>query len=192
MFIDEKKYEGKPIIQGEKGYLEGTADCLKQCVDWIREYDFNDYLEIGSLYGVMIAFLAKAFPDKRFSAIDPYDSIVRPGNSLAGDRELKIFIGNNHFLDNVWLYRDYSRNVLPMLKEKGDRFDLIFVDGDHTHEAVLGDIAGSWEILVPSGILYFHDSPQEGIAKAIKEHSEIIGLTPMKDKDSGNNFFRKP
>jgi len=47
--------------------------------------------------------------------------------------------------------------------------DLVFIDGDHSYEAVMADIA-AWQPLVrPGGILSGHDYGAFGVAQAVQE-----------------------
>jgi hypothetical protein len=65
--------------------------------------------------------------------------------------------------DYLWRVKDYdnllsikgdSAYVLPNLKEK---YDFIYIDGDHTEKAVYRDAVNAWELLKSEGILAFDD-----------------------------------
>jgi len=46
------------------------------------------------------------------------------------------------------------------------QYDLIFIDGDHSEEAVESDIEKAIEVLAPNGLLAFHDyrlEPDEAV-----------------------------
>ena len=46
---------------------------------------------------------------------------------------------------------------MNFLKKNDDKFDLIFVDGDHTANQVLKDLKNSWNILIDGGYLILDD-----------------------------------
>ena len=48
------------------------------------------------------------------------------------------------------MYRDTSENVLPTLTEK---YDLIYIDGDHKLESVYNDIKMSCDLLSDNGVI---------------------------------------
>ena len=139
MYINGKVFDGPiPVpdvkkIDGKWGHMEGTSDCLIQFRHMINRHGYTDYLEIGSLHGVLISRLAEEFPVKSFTAIDPFI-----GSTAAS------FIANNHLFSNVHLYTDSSYDILPKLKADGKTYGFIFIDGDHSYDAVLNDAQQSW------------------------------------------------
>jgi len=56
--------------------------------------------------------------------------------------------------NNLLPIRCKSEYTLPCLKET---YDFIYVDGNHTAEAVANDAENAWKILKPNGILAFDD-----------------------------------
>lgn len=61
--------------------------------------------------------------------------------------------------------------ILPVLRPQS--FDLCFIDGYHSYEAVAQDIRLSLPLMVPGGIMAFHDygtnEPAWGVKKAVDE-----------------------
>jgi hypothetical protein len=54
--------------------------------------------------------------------------------------------------------------------QQQDKPDLVFIDGDHRYEEVLGDIARAMELLLPGGIVSGHDyghSSWPGVRRAV-------------------------
>ncbi len=62
---------------------------------------------------------------------------------------------NLEFYKDFHFIKDFSYNVAPRWKEK---FDFIFIDGDHAYEAVLKDFEDWFPLIEPNGIISFHDS----------------------------------
>jgi predicted O-methyltransferase YrrM len=56
--------------------------------------------------------------------------------------------------ENVRFMKGDSASVLPSLKKK---YDFIYIDGDHTEEAVYRDATNAWPLLKAEGILAFDD-----------------------------------
>lgn len=55
-----------------------------------------------------------------------------------------------------------SRALIPTLS-RTEQFDLIFVDGDHSHEAALADFHNVWPLLRVGGLLVMDDSSRAEI-----------------------------
>lgn len=68
-----------------------------------------------------------------------------------------------------------SAPVLAALREEW--FDLVFIDADHSYEAVWEDIECALPLIVPGGIIAFHDySPiWPGVVKAVDELRVRLG-----------------
>lgn len=66
------------------------------------------------------------------------------------------YIRNNmQYYRNFHFIKDYSYNVA---KDWDKPFDFIFIDGDHTYEAVRRDFEDWFSLLSSNGIIAFHDS----------------------------------
>jgi len=67
----------------------------------------------------------------------------------------------------------FSADVLPVLAaELGATADLVFIDGDHRHDAVRADIAAARHLVRPGGILSGHDYGHDdwpGVQRAVDE-----------------------
>src|ERR1043166_2295405 len=114
------------------------------------------FLEIGTHKGFTSACISLAFPHARVVSVDLPDPTCTAWNPL--DRSL---VGEAHralglehrieqrFLDSAELWR---------FAGKGESFDLVFVDGDHSPDAVFRDLILAAD-LVPrnGGVLLAHD-----------------------------------
>ena len=118
----------------------------------------ESFLEIGTYDGVTISKLARAHPDKEFVAIDDFSE----GNK-------QNFLQNNEGNENVTFIEMDSHTALIFLTEEKRTFDLIFVDGEHTYEAVIGDFKLSYPLLSEKGTLAFHDCTHKEVRKGIDE-----------------------
>ena len=82
-------------------------------------------------------------------------------------------------------YTMFSKEFFEQGKEKD--FDFIYIDGDHSPEAVAIDAAGAWNILKTGGIISFDDyewnhpagiefNPKPAIDKWLTEHKDDIEI----------------
>lgn len=123
--------------------------------DFIREHGIQKTLETGLGYGRSAAHILAATGNKHI-AIDPFQSDYEY-LALKNIRDLGL---EEHFE----FIEDYSHNVLPwLLKEiehgdDGEKFDLIFIDGNHTFDGILLDFYYADRLLKSGGFILFHDT----------------------------------
>lgn len=91
---------------------------------------------------------------------------------------------------------DYSFNAIPSLQLK--HVDFVFIDGDHSYENVVIDFNLVKNLLMPGGIIVFHDTifhsgPKQFVQELQKEGTfDIITLpTPLKIKGDAATLDRK-
>jgi hypothetical protein len=111
-------------------------------------------VEIGVLNGECTSFLLSISEKINLIGIDPIipDSME---SSLIGDIE-KIKSNTNQYSHRFTFKQEYSFNLSNTFENES--IDFIFIDGDHTHEAVKRD----YELYLPKikskGLIFFHDS----------------------------------
>jgi predicted O-methyltransferase YrrM len=123
-------------------------------------------LEIGSAYGY--SAVTMALTGSPVTAVDPHTWI--PGSLPAMERNLDAY----GVQDRVTIVQQPSADVLAALA--GDRQNgpgLVFVDGDHSYEAVRADVTGALKVLRPGGVLACHDYGEDcccpGVRQALDE-----------------------
>ena len=120
---------------------------LAKYVDLTR----GDYLEIGSMCGIIAMSLAEKYPNRQFVCVDNFSA---GHGTIAGERETFFQNWRDHELRNVRLVEGDSLQVVPTLTGP---FGAVFVDANHAYEYVLGDGLNGWRLLAPNGIIAFHD-----------------------------------
>lgn len=104
-------------------------------------------LEIGSYEGWSTVVLARQA--KELTSVDP-----------SPDEDLWAKLWDNlrayGVADDVRVLRQRSQEALPRLYRLDERYDLVFIDGDHEEPTVAHDALWG-EKLAPGGVLAFHD-----------------------------------
>jgi hypothetical protein len=79
----------------------------------------------------------------------------------------------NHFVriaqGSVRTVRMKSLDGMQLMHEKGEMFDYIFIDADHSFEACRSDIEAATKLLAPGGLLCGHDFDWPGVNQAVCE-----------------------
>lgn len=138
--------------------------------------------EIGSFQGRSTRAIADNLPEKgRIFAIDPWSFVIRDVIQ-SDDVAFNIFYCNLH--DHI---ASGKCIVCPVKWElydpKEERANFIFIDGEHTYEAVKHDIMKALKYLKLGGTLAGHDYavPFDGLKQAV---DEIFGSHLIKTVDS--------
>lgn len=80
---------------------------------------------------------------------------------------------------NIKLYQGYSRDAFKQVAAQDVKFDLIFIDGDHTYETVKEDFELYSTLLADDGVIFFDDYTDEtyGVKKLVNE----LRVNPLYD-----------
>lgn len=139
-------------------------------------------LELGSYEGLSTISMAQTA--RHITAVDTFD-----GRATASQADtLQTFVKNldaTGLLRKVHIRQGTTAEVLPMLAEEGEKYDLIFIDADHSYEAVTQDIVLSMPLLATGGVMAFHDYDQNhgGVVTAVNEMLEE-GAHPLEQQNS--------
>ena len=156
---------GKAIIPVEREWLKNTA------AEIAETFENPVIVNIGIFRGATMYCLRAGAPKARLVGID----IQYPqGEKLDPRMKAQIIVG-----DSGKVCRKFNEPV-----------HMLFVDGDHSYEAVKADIHGWTPKVVPGGIVAFHDFKTEpkvakkhaGVKKAILEweaEAHWLLLTPV-------------
>jgi hypothetical protein len=148
-------------------------------------------LEVGSWLGTTAIAMADACPKSRVHCVDtwagtPSDCTSKMAEAAGGPdavyAEFLKRIGNR--LDKtIFPFRGTSAENAA---KYWDKFDIIFIDADHSYEAVKADIENWWPHLADDGIMVGHDFHvigSEGVVQAVFERfgekHKAIGFHPQ-------------
>lgn len=125
-------------------------------------------LEIGSYLGASTCFLAAGLrgPRARIVCVDTWQNETMPEGTRDTLAEFKRNVASVE--QKLRIIRKRSSEVIP--EELGGRFDLVFLDGDHSYAQTRQDFHLIAPLVNESGVIAFHDSLFfEGVSRVIGE-----------------------
>lgn len=182
---------------------------IRYTVNWFSPKNFKvlehfkfldnvNFLEIGSFEGLSTNYFIDNFLCGEKSFITCIDPFIKYGEStLTKMSEWDIYINestydkfiNNTFKnrDKIILKRGLSIDILPTL---GQIYDFIYIDGDHSEDAVWLDAIYSFKILRKNGIIVFDDyewntgkkSPKAAIDRFLHEYKDFIEVLDINNQ----------
>lgn len=119
MTYEELRPKTHVVLGGDAtdGGIEQNAYELLKFTEFIREKKIQTYLEIGLAQGLTAGYMQDLGLDVTGITIDPY---------LLQREDFAVIIGDSHDPETV-------------AKVADRRFDLVFIDGDHSYESVKQD-----------------------------------------------------
>ena len=136
-----------PHCDAADAVLTGERGALSQHVIFglARVLNFNSYLEVGTRYGYSIgAVMAASRSLRRAVTIDPFVNPDEIGTNLATLNRPDV---------DVQMLTQMSRDF-----DTDERFDAVYVDGDHSYEAAFGDLVQYWHYVRPGGLMLVDDT----------------------------------
>jgi precorrin-6B methylase 2 len=140
----------------------GNLDLTQGEINTIALYVINNeksnpnskYLEIGVFGGGTIRYLKTLTKSTQFWGVDLFEDFeIQENNThMSGTYhwgDVVAFLG-----DRVKLIKGASEIVVPALNEK---FDFIFIDGNHSYAATLNDFNNAKNLLTENGQIGFHN-----------------------------------
>ena len=151
---------------------------------WFRHNDLSQFLpintqqelhmlEIGSFEGESTVWFLENLlsnPKSTITCIDPWTSYSQDSSSLSSyekeGTEWDFTTHKNTFLHNIMesgvdgkvvVNQGYSNEELPKLITQKEKYNIIFIDGNHVAPMVLMDAVMSFPLLTDDGIIIFDD-----------------------------------
>lgn len=134
-----------------------------------------NFLEIGSFEGLSTIWMLENILTHETSKITCIDTFE--GSNEHDKDKIKnlydIFLHNiSNYKDKVNVIKNKSFNALKLIN---DKYDLIYIDGDHKSAGVLEDAILSFPLLKKNGIMIFDDYKWNGF-KHIPIYNPKIGI----------------
>ena len=130
--------------------LQQVPEEYAQLLVFFRESKIKKYMEIGIGNGGSFLVNTCALKDSLIKAI----AVDNLSYSQTKEGLEKRFNTAKHFGVNLEFFNSDSVLFLKNCKEK---FDCIFIDGDHSYQGVKADFIEAKKLLGPKGYLIFHD-----------------------------------
>jgi predicted O-methyltransferase YrrM len=170
--LEENKRNRKDIYGKE--YFNSLAELT-------RKFNPKYGLEIGTEFGTSTeAFLSSS--NMKLITIDPQDFKLDDLKAKYGDRV--IFI------------HGFTPEAFSSIKHR--KFDWIYIDGDHSYEAVKSDLENSWALLLEKGVIVIDDYGIErediGVKQAVDEFisKNNLKIYPVEDNPHKAVYLTKP
>lgn len=153
------KYEGGIFLQQNPTEISEILNFLIK-----TDKDFEFMLEVGSASGANAKVFCEILKIKELFIVDDNQHgrhNLRPENLK--NIKYQEFIGNSQ-----------GEEAYNWVKQFNKKFDIIYIDADHSYQGVMNDIKNYTPFLADNGYMVFHDSLAcEGVSKALKNISKF-------------------
>jgi hypothetical protein len=113
------------------------------------------YLEIGVQEGKSVQLVVKSAPSLCFMTLIDTWGTEHGGTGRGGHNHISLMLEQEKYRGYTRFLDGSSHEILPTMR--GELYDLILVDGDHSEFGATSDLADSWHLLKPGGILVYDD-----------------------------------
>jgi predicted O-methyltransferase YrrM len=128
----------------------------------MRSHSIKRSLEIGFAYGYSTVWMLDALPSRSDAChvtIDPWEEHTFYGIGLYQVKRLGLG-AKFEWIEN------YSAHALSDLVRKAEKFDFIYIDGNHQFDGVIVDFHLSDQLLRPGGLAVFDDMWMNSVRSA--------------------------
>jgi predicted O-methyltransferase YrrM len=120
-------------------------------------YKIDTILEIGTFNGETTLILSSLFPNSNIETLDlPFSEIKNDNLYKYATKNKKLINVRNQNLTPLINVKFIEMNSLELINKQG-KYDLIWVDGDHSNPVVSIDIANAIRLLKPNGLIICDD-----------------------------------
>lgn len=148
----------KDHLQETQGHLDlsnGELRMLSSFAMHVQRKKKNaKYLEIGVFGGGTINFIKKSAPGIECTGVDLFEDFKENSENTHVCGTYTLEDVQNFLGPDVTLIKGDSKLILSQIKEK---YDLIFIDGNHTYEGTKADLQNSLPLLADGGFIAFHN-----------------------------------
>ncbi len=132
-------------------------------------------VEVGVWRGTHAKALLSSPKINHLSLVDPYlpynepvkSALVAEAKTISRSK-LKVFAGRHEFI--------YEKSIAAANRFRAESLDFIYIDGDHSEEAVFADLQAWWPKLRARGIMGMDDYNQNfpGVISAVKKFGQPV------------------
>lgn len=163
-------------IPAGKESISVKIDEAKEIRDVVSQFDFKRGLEVGLAFGMSANYILSSNDSITLTSIDPFQEQDYANNGLENLKKNGFHKRHEHI-------NELSELALPELLRKEERFDFIFIDGDHKFEGALIDFYYASKLIEKGGIIILDDLWMRGLRlvksyiEANREDFEVVNLT---------------
>lgn len=122
----------------------------------------SKYLEVGVYGGGTIKFVHDHAEGIECTGVDLFEDFQYNSDNTHVSPNFLMKDVKNYVGEDVELIKGDSTVVLPGLASKGEKYDFIFIDGNHKYEATKIDYKNALKLLNPGGFIAFHNCSTGG------------------------------
>ena len=172
-------------------WLHGIINHTIQHLKKYKNKDNLQFLEIGSAEGRSTNYFIDNYlqgDNSKITCIDPWillseaveqENYKVEDNWCVPENEQYFYENTKHNKHKIIVYKGFSKNILPTLQK--NYYDFVYVDGDHSENAVYNDAIMSLKLLKQNGIMSFDD--------AQKNYSDRVNVGPGGNIKKGIDRF---
>lgn len=154
----------RPVALVPGGYPIDTSITEKESWELTRLAAGKDVLEIGAGCGYSSTLMGTVA--KSVTSIDHHQHIPDGLNKvLAAQQAYGVKCEN---------LVGSSLEILPKLVQEGRKFDLVFIDGDHSSEGISNDYFYAMQLIRPGGMIAFHDYGEDSCPEVREKLDELF------------------
>jgi hypothetical protein len=198
--MDINLFDPIPILK-QKGHWPVPWTSAMGLVPVLKEHGENLVgCEIGCCFATNMVYFLENLPNlTKLYGIDNYGEYQDGPNNFVSQEQntavLNVFLENiEPFKDRVEFIRDTADNAKDLIPDNS--LDYIFIDGDHSYEAVSSDIKNYYSKVKSGGIFaghdfsWYKDQVQTAVLEFMKEHN--IPISELKLCAHDTWYLMKP
>ena len=124
-------------------------------------------LEIGMANGISSSYIARARSTGTHEPNGSAHVIIDPFQTTDWHGAGRALLHRLNLDSDTDVIEDYSLHAVPELERRGERFDFVFIDGNHCLDYVLSDVLVCDRVLNVGGLMALDDSKGFGVRFAI-------------------------
>lgn len=120
------------------------------------------YLEVGVYGGGTIKYIKHIASGIDCTGIDLFEDFIANQDNTHQNTNYSLLEVQNFVGNDIRLIKGDSQVILPELYNNQEKFDFIFIDGNHKYEATKIDYNNALKILNPNGFIALHNASTYG------------------------------
>ena len=135
-------------------------------------------VEVGVRHGENAKRLLQEFPSLVLVLVDPYCAYQDVEEFYTEEKQLVIEQAAHKNLQEfegqtIWVKSSSVSAAYHLIST----YDFIFLDGNHSYDAIRQDMALWWDHVAPGGFLMGHDYSMDGVTKAVNEFATVLNVS---------------